>query len=1506
MVVLFGAIVAGCLDHAVTGPDRANGVNFAARLVVLGGNMQSGAVNSALPTPVKLRVTDINGSPVAGASVAFSLRSGGGTLSPLSATSAADGSVSTVWTLGTALGENKVVAILSGAFVVDSATLTATGTNGPAAKLAIDAGDNQHAPIGTVLPAAVSTLVTDNYGNPVPGAAVTYAVTGGGSRIDLVRTTSDANGKISANWTLSTTAGLQTATASLANGASISYRAVADAGLPVQIIQESGSGQTGTVGRALAAPVSVRVVDGYGNNVRGVSVSWTADDGTISANSATTDTLGRSQGRWVLGNRAGTQSASVSVTGLSPVNVVAIAQAAVPFQVTLETGDKQTQTVGQTLPLPLVAKIVDQFGNGIAGFPVTWNAASGGGSLLATLATSDNTGRSTAIWTLGSAAGSQLATLAVTGLPLTVYSATAVAAAGDSVVIEAGNNQAGRVGSALGTPLIIRVRDTSGNPVVGTSVVFAVASGGGSVAPSVAVTDANGRAQAIWTLGSFSGAQTATATVGAKSVTFTATGSASGGGGGGGGSPTQLVLVSGNGQTGNVSQSLTAPMIVRVIDASGVPVTGVNVTWTLPAGNSGGFASPSVSSTDGSGQASMLWTLGSKVGLQQITASATGVPSLTLQATVQVGSSGAVIMDNGNGQVSSAGALLATYLRVLVVDQSGTAVVGARVTWAVVTGLGSLAKSWGLTNAAGYDSVAWTLGATSGAQTVSATVTGVTPVTFTATASTGATPAQLVLVSGNAQSGGVGQLLASPVIVKVVDASGYSVPGIDVSWAIVSGGGTSSSVTSRTDGAGQAQTLWTLGNSLGTQRIRATATGLTALNLTATATVAATGAIVMQSGNNQAGAQGAPLGSKLYVLVVDQTGNPVNGATVNWAIATGTGSISKVTGTTNAFGLDSLTWTLGATAGTQTVTAGVTGVGSVTFTATAGGSLVVFSGNNQTGSVSSTLAQSLVVMTMGPTGLPIPGITVNWLVTAGGGMLSKAQGVTDVAGNDAVQFTLGAVGGTNTVTATVAGLGSVSFTATGLTSSGGVPWTIVKVNGDGQTGRSATALASPLIVEVRDVRGTPLAGVQVLFTQGASNLDGFVAPSPTTTNASGQVSVQWTLGSNVSNAVKTNTVTASLPLFGSVTPVSFTAAARPQFRMRFVRGTSGSAHCIAALGAACAAGLQIDTTGATVEPQYVGDLRTDTLVVQVYDPTDSTGVQGVSVNWAVQAGDGTDGRPVNSVLTTDNFGFAKNVWLLRDNNGRAIPPSNIAKRMIASVASIGEVEFRMRVFPGAICSVSRGSSATPPVVGTSISDTTTVRDCSGFAIPGVTITLSTALPGIVAPTSAITNSNGQVLTTWTMDTVPGVRSLSATATGQTSPYLVFGVDPIKSASASRVETVVAGAPAARPLPLEPLEVNGVPGSNGSLLPVSSFYTVIVVVRDRYGNRVPTQVVNFAASGGGVAGAPGVIPSSVSSPVGTTGTDGSVSVVWTLGNVAVPNTLTITAGGVAMSISRTGN
>lgn len=1183
-VALLAGILAGCLDRAVTGPENTSGVSFAARLVVLDGNSQTGAVNQALTSPIKLRVTDVNGSPVEGATVSFSLRQGGGSVNPPTARSAADGTVNATWTLGTVLGSQKIVAILTGQWVVDSVTLTATATNGAAAKLAVDAGDKQRAMIGTALPTAVSVLVTDAFGNPVPGAEVTFRVSSGGGRVELLRSTSDATGRISATWTLGTTAGAQALTASLANGATTSFSAVADAGTAAQIILESGSGQTGTVGRTLASPVSVRVVDAYGNGVKGLSVSWAADDGSISSITASTDSLGRSQARWTLGTKTGTQNASVSASGTAALNLVAVAQAGAPTQVNVETGDRQSQIVRQTLPLPLVARIIDQYGNGVSGVTATWSAVTGGGTLLATSAASDATGRAAAIWTLGATAGSQLTTLAVTGMPLTVFTATGIAATGDSVVIEAGNNQTGTVGTALATPLIVRIRDSSGNPVVGTTVIFAITSGGGTLTPSIATTDANGRAQAAWTLGSFAGAQTATATAGSKTLTFVATGASAGGGGGGGGAltPSQLVLVSGNGQTGNVGQTLASPIVVRVIDANGVPVSGTNVTWTLAAGNSGGLVSPSVSRTDGSGDATLLWTLGSKVGLQQVTASVTGIPSVTLQATAQIGSAGALLIDNGDAQVGGTGALLATYLRVLVVDQSGTPVVGARVIWSAATGNGTLSKASGLTNAAGLDSAAWTLGTTVGTQQVTATVTGLAVVTFRGTASTSAGPAS-------------------------------------------------------------------------------------------------------------------------------------------------------------------------------------------------------------------------------------------------------------------------------------------------------TPASIVKISGDGQSAISGKTLPVPIVVEVRDASGTPLASVPVAFATASG---GYLAPANVTTGVDGRASTLWTLSSNTGTTVTTDVASVTV---GTLAPVTFSATVRPAYRVRWMAG-----------GDSATSPLQRDTTGATLR---------DTLEVQVYDPTGGLflGVAGQTVGWSTLAGAEMDGLPVNSVVVTDNNGRAKNRWVLRTPGGLGIPPQNIAKRMKARAAMpdgtpIGEVEFQARVHPGSLCSVSQNSSPTKPAVGTSVADTATVKDCNGFVVPNAAVTFTVQAPGSgsVSPSSTTTNSNGQAITTWTVDTLttplgPALRTLSALASGKAVPYAAAG-DPTYSATGLRVETLVAGAPAT------PLTVTGVP----AVVTVSTSYTVTVTVKDRYNNVVPTQTVNFVASGGGVAPA---TPGSVSSASGTTGIDGTVSVVWTTGSAAVSNTLTITAGGVVASITR---
>ena len=88
-------------------------------------------------------------------------------------------------------------------------------------------------------------------------------------------------------------------------------------------------------------------------------------------------------------------------------------------------------------------------------------------------------------------------------------------------------------------------------------------------------------------------------------------------------------------------------------------------------------------------------------------------------------------------------------------------------------------------------------------------------------------------------------------------------------------------------------------------------------------------------GNGQQGPAGAQLDSALLVRAVDPAGNGLPNRTILWSVQAGGGSISPATGTTDADGYATAIWTLGPTAGANTVQAQVPGVGSVTFTATA-------------------------------------------------------------------------------------------------------------------------------------------------------------------------------------------------------------------------------------------------------------------------------------------------------------------------------------------------------------------------------------------------------------------------------------------------------------------------------------------------------------------------------------------------------------------------------------------
>jgi adhesin/invasin len=196
------------------------------------------------------------------------------------------------------------------------------------------------------------------------------------------------------------------------------------------------------------------------------------------------------------------------------------------------------------------------------------------------------------------------------------------------------------------------------------------------------------------------------------------------------------------------------------------------------------------------------------------------------------------------------------------------------------------------------------------------------------------TASAITAVSGNNQTGTVAAGAGTPLVVLVKDEDGDPMSGVAVTFT-TSGGATVGSTTATTDANGKASTTVTYGTTSGTQTVTATAAGVsTPIVFTLTANAAASAAVSVVSGNNQTGNAGSGLTSPLVVMVTDQYGNPVSGATIDWTTTGGTFA-GTTQSTTASNGTVSGALQLPSTKGPVTVTATVHGTNqSTTFTAT--------------------------------------------------------------------------------------------------------------------------------------------------------------------------------------------------------------------------------------------------------------------------------------------------------------------------------------------------------------------------------------------------------------------------------------------------------------------------------------------------------------------------------------------------------------------------------------------
>lgn len=189
------------------------------------------------------------------------------------------------------------------------------------------------------------------------------------------------------------------------------------------------------------------------------------------------------------------------------------------------------------------------------------------------------------------------------------------AAAGSRVRVVSGNHQAGGIGTTLPQPLVVELLHAAGQPAVGRTVIFKVRGNDGSLdgreRQIVATTDAAGRAQAVFTLGTragFANQVVEAAAVGfAGPAVFTASALP--------GEATLIVVDSGGYQVGVAGQQLPRPLIAAVVDPGHNRLEGVPVVFRVTKG-SGRFADGSEETvvTDSDGRAIVTFTLGSEEG----------------------------------------------------------------------------------------------------------------------------------------------------------------------------------------------------------------------------------------------------------------------------------------------------------------------------------------------------------------------------------------------------------------------------------------------------------------------------------------------------------------------------------------------------------------------------------------------------------------------------------------------------------------------------------------------------------------------------------------------------------------------------------------------------------------------------------------------------------------------------------------------------------------------------
>ena len=518
----------------------------------------------------------------------------------------------------------------------------------------------------------------------------------------------------------------------------------------------------------------------------------------------------------------------------------------------------QVLTGGGTT-LPLVARVLDSLGRPVAGVRVDFATVAASITLSSTAANTNSDGYAQVFATVANSPGTNTITASTPGAPSADFSVTVPGGGGGgggggttlaAIKIKSGNGQIIQENFRATQALTVVLTNADGTPAVGSSVVFSITQGKGTIIGGSSIsltTDAKGEAATDFLAGLVAtglsyeqttvNAATAIGGVNFTLTTFTTklpdgtTVSA----------PGAIVdepsLEKGRRIKGGAGQLLKGAIRVKVYAASGpqagLGIPNVAMSLLVPEGSdpkqvpSATCANDPLTDASGIGLCDVL--LGNVLGNGLIRVNIGGYAEAQLFLEVNVGPPNIVTKVGGDGQTGSAGGTLGQPLRIRVTDSANNPLPNIPLTWRVTSGIATLTATNTQTDVNGNASTTVTLGSNPGKVTITVTAGTATNAPFaTFDLTVRSNVGSITVTGGNNQIVNAGAAFPQALQVRVINDQNQPMSGVAVSFAVASGTATLSANTATTDTSGLASVTATAGSTPGPVLVTASVGNATA------------------------------------------------------------------------------------------------------------------------------------------------------------------------------------------------------------------------------------------------------------------------------------------------------------------------------------------------------------------------------------------------------------------------------------------------------------------------------------------------------------------------------------------------------------------------------------------------------------------------------------------------------------------------------------------------------